>query len=302
MKPAKFPNSSQLFKFCQKVLNEKKGKKINDQDIGSMLNFNPSDCSHWKKGEKNVKSVFAHATLAKELGVEITLIHDLACGLIGLDEAYFEYSESRSFEATYKQALSLGEGAVEEQRRKIEDFVSSLHKKAEFRTPPLYLPEIIRFFPFITGQMGDMMDRLSRVLRTRPQQYVIQYRKGELKPQTRMSIAVDLARILLEGERERYLAELGSPREELSMFERNMFVATLLIPKPLMVQEMGKLDARKNITSELASVFWVPKSLVSFQLQDSIREPRKEPRRTQAADLRRPFVSDAQTVTVSEHP
>lgn len=280
------------------MLHEKKGKKINDQDIGSILNFNPSDCSHWKKGEKNVKSVFALDTLARELGVEVTLIHDIASGAIGLEEAYFEYTEASHFGSAYRQALILGEKVVNEQRQRVERFVTSLHQRTEFRTPPLYLPEILRFFTFITAQTTDMMDKLSRVLRTRPQQYVIQYRKGELKPQTRMSIAFDLARILLEGERERFQSELGNLREELSTFERTVFVATLLVPKTMLSDELAKIDARKNVVAELAVAFWVPKSLVSFQLQDSFREGKEELRRPQAS-APRPVLSHSPATPAS---
>jgi len=34
---------------------------------------------------------------------------------------------------------------------------------------------------------------------------------------------------------------------------------------------MAKLDARRNVISELATLFWVPKSLICFQLQDILR-------------------------------
>ena len=46
---AKFPHSVQLFKFTQKVMVDQRGGKVNDQEVGSILNFNPSDCSHWKR-------------------------------------------------------------------------------------------------------------------------------------------------------------------------------------------------------------------------------------------------------------
>ena len=74
----KFPNSVQLFKFCQKVLVTQRGGKVHDQEVGAILGFNPSDCSHWKRGEKNVRSVFALAKLAEALNVEPTLIHDVS--------------------------------------------------------------------------------------------------------------------------------------------------------------------------------------------------------------------------------
>ena len=60
----------------------------------------------------------------------------------------------------------------------------------------------------------------------KPGQYCIQFKKGDLKPQTRMSIVADLARVLLQGERERF-PELGTIDEELAKFEQHMFVLEL---------------------------------------------------------------------------
>ena len=34
------------------------------------------------------------------------------------------------------------------------------------------------------------------------------------------------------------------------------------------------MDSRKNVIAELATIFWVPKSLVSFQLQELVTESR----------------------------
>ncbi len=43
------------------------------------------------------------------------------------------------------------------------------------------------------------------------------------------------------------------------------------MPKTMLLAEMAKLDSRRNVVSELATLFWVPKSLVGFQLQDILR-------------------------------
>ncbi len=267
---AKFPSSVQLFKFCQKVLADQKQSKIHDQEVGSILNFNPSDCSHWKRGEKSIRSVFSLAKLAETLQVEISLIHDLAEGSIGLDEAYFEYTKMKLFKDTLLKASDISKDVVSRVRAHIDSFVSDLHKKADFTTPPLYLPEIFRFFPFVTTQPIDMMDRLSRVLRSRPGQYMVQFKKGDLKPQTRMSIALDLAQIVLEGERKRYEV-FGPVIPEIAEYEQFLFAAALLVPKNVIKTELTKIDSRKNLVAELASLFWVPKSLVCFQMQDLIR-------------------------------
>jgi hypothetical protein len=268
----KFPNSIQLFKFCQKVLMHQRGnKKVNDQEIGNILEFNPSDCSHWKRGEKSVRSVFSLARLAETLKVEAALIHDVAAGAAGLDEAFFEYAESNNYRATLEKAREAGDDAMAAARQRVESYVAELHSQSQFTTAPLYLPEVLRYFPFVQMQPIEMIDRLSRVLRTKPGHYVINYRKGDLKAQTRMSVLKDLARIVFEAERGRFPA-LGAADEKLVGYEQLIFVANLLAPKNLLLDEMARIDSRRNLISELSALFWIPKSLLTFQLQQTIRQ------------------------------
>lgn len=267
----KFPNSVQLFKFCQKVMMHQRGGKIRDQEVGTILSFNPSDCSHWKRGEKNVRSVFALAKLAESLNLETALVHDVASGVVSLDEAYFEYLESRSFKELFSKASELDSEELTSVRNKVGQFVDKIQAECEFTTPPLYLPEVMRAFSFISTQSVEMLDKLSRILRVKAGHYCIQFKKGELKAQTRMSMVKDLARIVFEGERERF-PELGEAVPELVGLEEALFAANLLIPKKMLMSEITKLDTRRNVVSELAGLFWVPKSLICFQLQDILRD------------------------------
>src|SRR6185295_12883698 len=48
----RYPNSATLFKFCKEALEMRyEGNvKVIDQDVGSILGYDPADCSHWKKG------------------------------------------------------------------------------------------------------------------------------------------------------------------------------------------------------------------------------------------------------------
>lgn len=265
----KFPNSVQLFKFCQKVMMHQRKGKVRDQEVGTILNFNPSDCSHWKRGEKNVRSVFALAKLAEVLNVETALVHDVASGVVSLDEAYFEYLEAKSFKDLFGKTNNLSEMMAV--RERVISFVEKIQSECEFSTPPLYLPEVMRAFSFISTQSVEMLDKLSRILRVKAGHYCIQFKKGELKAQTRMSMVKDLARIVFEGERDRF-PELGAANPEHIVVEELLFTANLLIPKPMLMSEMGKLDTRRNVISELAGLFWVPKSLVCFQVQDILME------------------------------
>ena len=267
---AKFPNSVQLFKFCHKVLSTRTGTKVHDQEVGSILEFNPSDCSHWKRGEKNVRSVFSLAKLAETLQVDIGLIHDVASGACGLDEAFYEWQETATIRTIQERVAGSPNAEVKVARDRVEAFVAQLHEQADFTTPPLYIPEVMRFFAFVGTQPADMMDKLCRILRVRPGQYTIQYKKGDLRPQTRMCMTRELSKIVFQGERDRF-PELGAVNASLSDYEELVFTASLLAPKALLLSEMAKLDSRKNIINELAALFWVPKSLVGFQLQDVVR-------------------------------
>lgn len=193
----------------------------------------------------------------------------MASGAAGLDEAFFEYNESSTFRTVVAKAREAGDTAMTAARQRVEAFVAQLHAQSQFTTAPLYLPEVVRYFPFVQMQPIEMIDRLSRVLRTKPGHYVINYRKGDLKAQTRMSVLKDLARILFEAERARF-PELGTADEKLLGYEQLLFVANLLAPKNLLLDEMGRVDARRNLISELSALFWIPKSLLTFQLQQSI--------------------------------
>jgi hypothetical protein len=299
MKPlssVKFPHSVQLFKFCQKVLSERKNKKIHDQEVGEILDFNPSDCSHWKRGEKNVKSVFSLSKLSEVLDVDTALLHDLASGILTLDEAYYEYSEARDIKNCLLESKShRANREYHERIERVRLFIQKLHEKAEYKTPPLYLPEVFRFFPYIRMQPVEMIEKLSRVLRTKPGQYTIQFKKTELKPQTRMSIVQNFAKILLEGERHKF-PELSSYSSEFMKYEELAFVAEILIPKELLQNELKKLDVRRNLILELSSIFWAPKLLVAYQLQNIL-----DARPIQNLDENEPSYKTNRTANLEAH-
>ena len=54
---SRYPNSAVLFQFCKQVLHIRyeHNVKVIDQDVGAILGYDPADCSHWKKGKKNIK-------------------------------------------------------------------------------------------------------------------------------------------------------------------------------------------------------------------------------------------------------
>ena len=89
----KYPSAANLFRFCRRVLDHKYGGvRVIDQDVGQILGFDPADCSHWKKGKKNIRSIQAIRNIAQHLGLDEKLVVDIAAGEVDEVEAYFEYT------------------------------------------------------------------------------------------------------------------------------------------------------------------------------------------------------------------
>ena len=89
----RYPNSANLFQFCRRVLDHKfGGVRVIDQDVGQILGFDPADCSHWKKGKKNIRSIQAIKSIADHLQIDERLIVDVASGDLNDLEAFYEFS------------------------------------------------------------------------------------------------------------------------------------------------------------------------------------------------------------------
>jgi len=268
----KFPYSMQLFRFCQKVLARHREGKTHDQEIGFILKLNPSDCSHWKRGEKNVCSIRSLTVLAKALDVDLSIVHDIACGQLDFNEGYYEYQMTQNLRKLRNKNKLINEMELLQTKVRTVKFVRALHKQAGISVAPIYLPEIFKLFTFITLSPVDIVDKLSRMLRVKSDRYAIQFRDGDLKPQVRMSIIRNLAHIIFEGERGRF-PELGDCNKELTAYEQYSFVAELLAPEALIQKELKKISTKQNVIPELSHLFWVPKLLINYQLQNMIVFP-----------------------------
>ena len=54
----RYEHSATLFKFCKEALKIRYSGnvKVIDQDVGAFMGYDPADCSHWKKGKKNIRT------------------------------------------------------------------------------------------------------------------------------------------------------------------------------------------------------------------------------------------------------
>ncbi|MBM3382437.1 MAG: hypothetical protein FJY29_08360 [Betaproteobacteria bacterium] len=262
----RFPQSAVLFKFCLRVLEVRKpDAKVHDQDVGNILDYNPSDTSHWKRGKKAVRSIFALEALSRELDVDIELIEDIASGAIDFDEAWFDFTES---EEESRQSKVQGGVSFSKSRRDrqlvMEEIANTLNSRAGVNSVPVFLPELMTSLPFIQLVQADVTDRLARSNRIKPGQYVIRYRKGDLTSHIRCAISREVARIILLSEREQFMLP---PRSEDSLPTEIIDLANaLLVPSDLLKAELTKVPARANMVQYLANLFWVPKVVVRSRL------------------------------------
>jgi len=262
----RFPQSAVLFKFCLRVLEARKPEgKVHDQDVGNILDYNPSDTSHWKRGKKAVRSIFALEALSRELDVDVELIEDVASGAIDFDEAWFDFSES---EDESRQSKVQGGVSFSKNRRDrqliMEDVADSLTARAGIKSIPVFLPELMTSLPFIQLVQAEVTDRLARSNRIKPGQYAVRYRKGDLTSHIRCAISREVARIILLSEREQFMLPLRT--EESTTTEIIDLANALLVPSHLLKAELTKVPARANMVQYLANLFWVPNVVIRSRL------------------------------------
>lgn len=277
---ARFPQSAALFKFCLRVMEVRAGAKVHDQEVGNILSFNPSDTSHWKRGKKAVRSIYALDTLASALNVSTEVIQDLADGAIDLDDAWYEFEESEELRKVNAQLTP--ELRLERRQRlaHIERFASDLLKRAGTLTVPVFLPELLQTLPSISVIQGEVSEKIARSSKAKPGSFLIRYRKGDLRAHTRAAVAREIARILLFAERASI--GLGAWRQELEFLEVVDLSNCLLVPKNHLIRETELLSSRVNFIKALAEAFWVPKSVVRSRLKQIALENLSE------SDLMRP--------------
>ena len=88
-----YPHSAALFRFCKQALEMRYAGniKVIDQDVGSILGYDPADCSHWKKGKKNIKTLGVFQSISRYLNIDKRLLIGITSGTVPLEEALFEY-------------------------------------------------------------------------------------------------------------------------------------------------------------------------------------------------------------------
>lgn len=288
----KYPHSASLFNFCRRVLTHKySGVRIIDQDVGHILAFDPADCSHWKKGKKNIYSIYAMKNIAKHLDVDEKLIVDLASGEIDDEEAFCEFlgygkmeldpktldlakkdffknhstSWSRDLEQEFRNSFQVSEN-------KINKLLTEIHQLINFQEAPLYLPEITSYYSDIVLEgLADFKGSGTEQIKYRYEKnkFIISYKLGfETRPYIRFRLAKAMAIYFLSHKSQ--TSDSKNYRNYIEDVEANIFAARLLVPTALIKKEIKNVDLSKDVLGQLAEIFWVSKSLINLRFKELI--------------------------------
>ncbi len=307
----KYPNSANLFQFCRRVLDHKFGGiRVIDQDVGQILGFDPADCSHWKKGKKNIRSIQAMKSIAEHLGVDQRLVVDVASGDLDETEAFHEYSgygafalDGKVIEAAKKDYYRRHAGTWSKDRENefrdaftinepgIDRIVAGIHQRINFLEAPLYLPEVAAAYPDVIlapeipapgrreSEPGSGAKREAHsppvTVARKGEHLTISYAAGtEMRPYMRYRIAKGMGVYFLQPLNEGGHGEAGTPGEfsaHLADVQSNLFAAKLLAPAALIRREIANINVAKDIVSQLSEIFWVSKTFMNRRLKDILQ-------------------------------
>jgi hypothetical protein len=283
----KYPHSASLFQFCRKVLDHKFGGiRVIDQDVGQILGFDPADCSHWKKGKKNIRSIQAMKSIADHLGVDEKLIVDVASGEMNDLEAFYEYAGygghgiakdlietakkdfyaknantwTREKDGEFRDFFNLNETIIDQ-------IVLKAHKRIEFNEAPLYLPEIAAVYPNLTLKPNDEIKE-PVAAKNQENSTIIEFPADEkMRPYIRYQIAKTMGPFFFDMENLETPSELGEYACHVRDIQSNIFAAKLLTPANLIRKELAGVNTQKDLVTQLADIFWVSKIFMNRRLK-----------------------------------
>lgn len=283
----RYPHSATLFKFCKEALEIRyEGNvKVIDQDVGAILGYDPADCSHWKKGKKNIRSLSTLRSIADHLNIDERLLIDIAAGKIGLDEAVFEFKGYGSFALngrnleTLKKEFFKNPSRWDEENssRSFEDLfdvnrpevvkvAEAILDMGKFSEAPIYIPEIVRLLNGIRIEKDETIEQNLVVVIT-DQETLLRVKGDENRPYMRFTIAKEIFKHLVRTGHSSAARFAGVPPEVLDV-QANIFAGVLLVPGQMLRKEVEKIDSAMDIVLQLADTFWTSKALMNQRLRD----------------------------------
>ncbi len=284
----KYPHSAALFQFCRRVLDHKFGGiRVIDQDVGQILGFDPADCSHWKKGKKNIRSIQAMKAIADHLNVDDKLVVDIASGEMNDAEAFFEF--------TGYGHLMVEDGLIEKARKEfyvknastwtrdkenqfkdffslhddqIDKIVNEIHAKVDFNEAPLYLPEIAAVYPDLVLKPAEDTEAAIQITQDQGKTLITFPAHEKMRPYIRYQIAKTMSEFFFDRNGLPVPTELGEYAKDVRDIQANLFAVKLLAPSRLIRKELANINIAKDLVTQLSEIFWVSKAFMNHRLRE----------------------------------
>ncbi|WP_397601185.1 ImmA/IrrE family metallo-endopeptidase [Silvanigrella sp.] len=249
----RFPHSAELFKFCKEILNIKKNsaEKVTDQDVGALLGFDPADCTHWKYGRKNIKSIQNINQLAKALEVDPRNLIDISLGKNVLFDALIEYQGYGDFQCTSSEREIL----LQEANKLIE--------LSNIKALPIFIPEFANIIENV--EMRAQENQKDLILsRIEQGKNLITWPKGErFGTALRFLLAKELAQVMLSKDSLKSVL----PQQKNAIFA-NRLALFLLMPSYLLQIAFSQCDPARDTVEQLMTLFWMSRTLINIRLKD----------------------------------
>jgi hypothetical protein len=284
----RYPHSATLFKFCKEALEIRyEGNvKVIDQDVGAILGYDPADCSHWKKGKKNIRALATLRSIADHLNIDERLLIDIASGKVGLEEAVYEYRGYGAFALQGRHLENLkkeffknptkwqGEGSGLKSFEELFDVdrpgvvraAESVLALGNFTEAPIYLPEVYGLFPELRLSADETIPEPMQVV-TEGDVTTVKFRGPEMRPYVRFMLAKELFKYLCRRGHT-LTAKFASGPAEVVDIQANIFAGSLLVPGRMLRKEVESIDSSLDIVLQLAETFWISKALMNQRLRD----------------------------------
>lgn len=249
----RFPNSASLFLLCKEILNIKhaRGEKVTDQDVGSLLDFDPADCTHWKYGRKSIKSIQSLQLIADKLGLDSRSVADVAQGRTTLLDTVWDFKGYGPFDCE------------ESVRSRLLEEAEFIVKKINTHSLPVFLPELLTVIPgIVLKQQEALEDFIEESYEN--DTYVLSWQK-------KVKLCASLRFLLMQKISKHYLS-LNSDRLQLPKIptaeQCNLFSLFLLMPTYLLQLASCQRDPAKDVVDQFSQFFWLTRSLVNIRLKD----------------------------------
>jgi hypothetical protein len=287
----RYPHSATLFKFCKEALEMRYdgNVKVIDQDVGAILGYDPADCSHWKKGKKNIRALSTLRTIADHLSIDERLLIDVAAGKVGFNEAVFEYRGYGSFGLNGRTSENLKkeffknparyqnensrltfEELFDVDRPGVAKTVDAILAAGNFEEAPIYVPEICQIFPNF-NVIAD--ETIASPIEVKSEgegadyRVMVRYNGSDMRPYIRFLVARELYKYLVASASQ-FLGQIRTCPDEVLDIRANLFAGLLLVPGKMLRKEVDKIDASHDIVHQLSEVFWVSKAMMNQRLRD----------------------------------